>query len=382
MKNSVVRFVTVVGARPQFVKAAAVSRAITGYNAAESSRRRIDEIIVHTGQHYDANMSAVFFDELEIPEPRYNLGVGSGPQGRQTGAMLEKIEQVLLDEKPDGVLIYGDTNSTLAGALAAVKLHIPVAHVEAGLRSFNRRMPEEINRIVSDRASSILFCPTRTAVENLAREGITRGVHEVGDVMYDSVLFHAEMAARRSRILFTLSLAPKTYCLATVHRAENTDDRGRLREILAGLGGIKELVIVPLHPRTRRILESEAFELAGNIRVIDPVSYFDMLILEQNARIILTDSGGMQKEACFLAVPCITLRDETEWMESVNAGSNFLAGCERGRVAEGVAWAAAWTPPSGGKSFYGDGSASRAIVTILTSYDGERREQEHIERAT
>jgi len=365
--RDLLKVVTVVGARPQFIKAAAVSRAVARHNAEAAGKRHIEEIIVHTGQHYDANMSAVFFKELRIPEPRYNLGVGSGSHGRQTSAMLEGIERVLLDEKPDCVLIYGDTNSTLAGALAAVKLHITVAHVEAGLRSFNRRMPEEINRIVADCVSNLLFCPTRTAVENLTREGITKGVYNVGDVMYDSVLFNAALAAERSTILATLSLKPKSYCLATVHRAETTDDPARLREVMAGLARIDGPVIVPLHPRTRKVLESADVEVAPNVRVTEPISYLDILTLMSGARIVLTDSGGMQKESYFLGVPCVTLREETEWVELLDIGANFLAGSDRHRIAAGVAWAAAWTPPRAEEPLYGDGHAAGKIVARLSS---------------
>lgn len=364
------RVVTVVGARPQFIKAAAVSRAVARHDAEAAEKRPVDEIIVHTGQHYDANMSAVFFEELKIPEPRYNLGVGSGPQGRQTGAMLEGIERILVDEHPDCVLIYGDTNSTLAGALAAVKLHIPVAHVEAGLRSFNRRMPEEINRIVADCVSTLLFCPTRTAVENLAREGITRGVHNVGDVMYDSVLFYAALAAKGSTILSRLSVPPKSYALATIHRAENTDERSRLLELMGGLSSIGWPIIIPLHPRTRKVLDSANVKAGENMRIIDSVSYLDMLSLMQNARVILTDSGGMQKESFFLGVPCITLREETEWVELVDLGANFLAGCDRRRIAEGVAWAASWVAPRPDVPLYGDGKAAAAIVNVLARESG------------
>lgn len=364
------RVVTVVGARPQFIKAAAVSRAVARHNAEAAEKRPVEEIIVHTGQHYDANMSAVFFEELRIPEPRYNLGVGSGPHGRQTGAMLEGIERILIDERPDWVLIYGDTNSTLAGALAAVKLHVPVAHVEAGLRSFNRQMPEEINRIVADCVSTLLFCPTRTAVENLHREGVTKGVYNVGDVMYDSVLFYAGMAAEKSTILSRLSLTAKSYCLATIHRAENTDDLGRLAEIFAGLSAIEGMVLAPLHPRTRKIMATAAIEVGESVRIIEPVSYLDMLILEQSATVILTDSGGMQKEACFLDVPCVTLREETEWVELVDVGANFLAGCDRRRIADGIAWATGRVPRSAGESLYGDGNAAAAIVEALTRKGG------------
>ncbi len=330
-----VKITSVVGARPQFVKAAPVSRAVAAFNDS-SGDVRIEERIVHTGQHYDENLSRVFFDELKIPRPAIDLEVGSGAHGRQTGAMLERLEQDLLKEKPDWVLIYGDTNSTLAGALAAVKLHIPVAHVEAGMRSFNRRMPEEINRIVADVVSSLLFCSTATAAANLANEGITRGVHQVGDVMYDSLLFNAELAQQASDVMTRLSLEPESFYLATVHRAENTDDPKRLEGIVTAFEQIDSPIILPLHPRTRKSLGSELEKIGGRVRVVDPVPYLDMLSLEQNARLILTDSGGVQKEAYWFEVPCVTLRDETEWVELVEAGCNRLAGADPERILKAV----------------------------------------------
>ena len=365
------RIITVVGARPQFIKAAAVSRAVSAFNESRSGRR-IDERIVHTGQHYDKDMSDVFFDELQIPRPSVNLEVGSGPHGQQTGAMLERLERMLLEDTPDWVLIYGDTNSTLAGALAAVKLHIPVAHVEAGLRSFNRRMPEEINRVVADCLSSLLFCPTDTAVANLAQEGITEGVHQVGDVMYDSVLHNLKLAVESSDAMRRLGLEAKGFYLATIHRAENTDDPGRLGGILEAFEKIETPIILPLHPRTRKTLGAHLERLGGKIRVIDPVSYLDMLVLEQNTRMVLTDSGGMQKEAYWSSVPCVTLRDETEWVELVEAGCNVVAGVdpdairiaidkfERGRCR---------LPDGQPTDLYGDGHSAERIVAILT--DGQ-----------
>lgn len=317
-----VKIVSVVGARPQFIKAAAVSRVL---RVTEGVR----EILVHTGQHYDANMSDVFFEELEIPMPDYNLGIGSGSHGEQTGRMLEAIEKVLMEEKPDWVLVYGDTNSTLAGALAAVKLHIPVAHVEAGLRSFNRRMPEEINRVLTDHASDLLFAPTKTAVENLRHEGIPEGqIKLVGDVMYDAALFYGKMAEQKSRILDKLRLKPKEYILATVHRAENTDDPERLWAIFDALCEIacEIKVILPLHPRTRQaLIKTGMYDKATkNICLTEPVGYLDMIMLEKNARLIATDSGGVQKEAFFFRVPCVTLREETEWIELVEMGWNII----------------------------------------------------------
>ncbi len=315
------KIVTIVGARPQFIKAAAVSRVLRSSG--------VQEILVHTGQHYDQNMSEVFFAQLEIPPPDYHLGIGSGSHGLQTGRMLEAIESVLLKEKPNWVLVYGDTNSTLAGALAAVKLHIPVAHVEAGLRSFNRCMPEEINRVLTDHAAQLLFAPTNTAVENLRREGISASkIHLVGDVMYDAALYYGSKAEAESDILQQLRLESKGYILATVHRAENTDNPLRLGAIFRGLmevGG-EIPVVLPLHPRTRKALEREnlLLEASRNLRLIEPVGYLDMVHLEKNSRLIATDSGGIQKEAFFYRVSCITLREETEWVELVESGWNIL----------------------------------------------------------
>ncbi|MDW8234486.1 MAG: UDP-N-acetylglucosamine 2-epimerase (non-hydrolyzing), partial [Roseiflexaceae bacterium] len=307
--------VTIVGARPQFIKAAAVSRVL---------RLRHREVLVHTGQHYDANMSAVFFDELGIPPPDVNLAVGSASHGAQTGAMLAKIEEVLLAECPDWVLVYGDTNSTLAGALAAAKLHIPVAHVEAGLRSFNRAMPEEINRVLTDHISDLLLCPSETAVENLAREGITRGVVLIGDVMADALRLAVERAD--DSVLESSGVQQGSYALATVHRAENTDDPLRLQGILTGLTLLDMPVIFPAHPRARRAIAALGWTPPAHMRLIDPVGYLNMIALMRGARVVLTDSGGVQKEAYWLGVPCVTLRDETEWVETVTCGWNTLAG--------------------------------------------------------
>jgi len=363
--RSPLKIVTIVGARPQFIKAAAVSRAISEHNRVGG--RRIEEVIVHTGQHYDANLSQVFFDELEIGEPRYHLGVGSLSHGAQTGRMLEAIEPVLLEEKPDWVLIYGDTNSTLAGALAAKKLNLPTAHVEAGLRSFNRRMPEEINRVVADRISDLLFCPTKTAVANLAREGIACGVFQVGDVMYDASLYYRERARVRSRILERLGLEPERFVLATVHRAENTDDANRLVGILDGLARVAEQfrVILAIHPRTRKSIAQHRLEhRLGSTEVIDPVSYLDMIRLEETARTICTDSGGVQKEAFFFRVPCLTLREETEWVETVQYGWNRLVGAHPERIFRGV-FDSQGPPVREMASLYGDGGASNKIVAIL-----------------
>lgn len=354
------KVVTIVGARPQFIKAAPVSRVLR--------KAGHTEVLVHTGQHYDESMSAIFFLELEIPEPDVNLEIGSGPHGLQTAQMIMSIEKVLLAEKPDWVLIYGDTNSTLAGALAAVKLHIPVAHVEAGLRSFNRQMPEEYNRVIADHCSDLLFCPTQTAVGNLTKEGITQGVHLVGDVMYDSLLYSIQLAEKRSYILEKLKLKPKSYALATVHRAENTDDNDRLISIFQAFERIGQnglTIIVPLHPRTKKSIKDLNLKTQkSKINVIDPVGYLDMLLLEKNASIILTDSGGIQKEAYWFKVPCITLRDETEWVETLESGWNVLAGCDPERIIRSV------KEKNSRQQFQdacGKGQAAELIVHIFSS---------------
>ncbi len=359
------KIATIVGARPQFVKAAVVSRALRALPDCQ-------ETLIHTGQHYDENMSAVFFEELEIPAPDYHLGIGSGSHGQQTGRMLEGIENVLREEAPDWVLVYGDTNSTLAGALAAAKLLIPVAHVEAGLRSFNKRMPEEINRVLTDHVSDSLFAPTEAAVRNLEREGIAGGrVHLVGDVMYDAALYYAERAEAHSRILETLGLESGGYVLATVHRAENTDDPTRLAAIFAGLArnAAEAPVVLPLHPRTQAALTREGLlaQAEAKLRLIEPVGYLDMTQLEKNARVIVTDSGGVQKEAYFYRVPCVTLRDETEWVELVEAGwVRLLTPDSAERVAAGVR--AALGGPTGqekASNLYGGGRSAAQISALL-----------------
>ncbi|MBN1866077.1 UDP-N-acetylglucosamine 2-epimerase (non-hydrolyzing) [Candidatus Sumerlaeota bacterium] len=359
------KILTVVGARPQFIKAAMVSRAVARHNAAAlPTAPPVVEEIVHTGQHYDHGMSQAFFDEMEIPGPAVNLGVGSGTHGETTAAMLRGLEAEIVARRPDWVLVYGDTNSTLAGALAAAKLHVPVAHVEAGLRSFNKRMPEEINRLVADHVSTLLFCPTRAAVENLASEGIADGVHAVGDVMYDAALAFGDLARQHSDVLDRLGLAPKGYALATCHRAENTDSGERLAAILDGLGRVAESVpvVLPLHPRTRERIERFGFaKRAERLRTVEPVSFLDMIRLEQEARAILTDSGGVQKEAYFHGVPCVTLRDETEWVETVEAGWNTLAGAD----ADAIAQAARDASPGRPIADYGDGHAADKILSIL-----------------
>ncbi len=312
------RLVSVVGARPQFVKLAPVSCAL---------RQQHEEIIVHTGQHYDYRMSAQFFDELAIPTPNYNLGVGSGSHGAQTARMLESIEQVLMKERPDWVIVFGDTNSTLAGALAAAKLHIPIAHVEAGLRSFNRTMPEEINRVVTDHLSHRLFCPTETARKHANSEGITRGVEVVGDVMYDILLqARSKLHSRLRGLLLEWGVAPQGYLLVTVHRPSNSDDPVAMRNIAQALNKLEMPVIFPIHPRTRTRLKNYDITWGKHIQFIEPVGYLDMLALEQAAYRILTDSGGIQREAFLLGVPCVTMREETEWPETVEAGWNVLVG--------------------------------------------------------
>nr|QNO48825.1 UDP-N-acetylglucosamine 2-epimerase [Methanosarcinales archaeon ANME-2c ERB4] len=318
------KIVSVVGARPQFIKCAPLSREL---------RRMCEEIIIHTGQHYDYVMNKVFFDELEIPSPDHHLNIGSGTHGHQTGNMLKRIEDVLIEEKPDLVMVYGDTNTTLSGALAAVKLHITVAHVEAGLRSFDRRMPEEINRILTDHCSDILFCPTENAVKNLRREGVTRGIHLVGDIMVDALNENIEIAEKKSGILNELDLEPKKYYLITIHRAENTDDYERLKNIVDAACEIENLVF-PCHPRTEKYLKEFGLwdELVERVKVIQPVGYWDMLMLEKNAKKIVTDSGGIQKEAYILKVPCITLRMSTEWIETVEAGKNMLVDVNKNKI--------------------------------------------------
>lgn len=358
------KIVTVVGARPQFIKAAAVSRAIRAQETAV-----IEETIIHTGQHHDENMSAVFFQELDIPVPRYNLEIAGGHHGAMTGRMLEGIERILQSEKPDWLLVYGDTNSTLAGALAAAKLHIPVAHVEAGLRSFNMRMPEEVNRILSDRVSSILFCPTETAVRNLAKEGIVAGVHHVGDVMFDVALFYMEKARQESTVLARLGLKSGQFALATCHRAENTDDIQRLRGILSALASIARHtpVVLPLHPRTRKL--AAEYQLDGylsGLLLVEPLPYLDMVALEQAAGVILTDSGGVQKEAYFYEVPCITMRDETEWVETVDTGWNRLVGADEAAILAATDEVFNSQIQRLRTPAYGDGHASEKILAHLS----------------
>lgn len=421
MQSTELKIATVIGARPQFIKAAAISRAIAGYNKSQKKKRVIKEIIIHTGQHYDEKMSKLFFDELNIPKPDYNLEVGSASHGAQTGAMLAGIEEVLLKEKPDIVLTYGDTNSTLAGALAAAKLHILSGHVEAGLRSFNRRMPEEINRIVADRVSNILFCPTETAIQNLEKEGIqkvasTQATHldfksqvalNVGDVMYDSILYNETLSRRKSKILAELELISKgrtvdmnsairpnvhPYCLATVHRPENTDNPENLSKLLRAFSRIATgyKVILPLHPRTAKCLREigklpennlSAHSRDTGLTIIDPVGYLDMIQLEKSACAILTDSGGVQKEAFILRTACITLRNETEWVETVHAGWNTMTGADPDKIQDAFFALERWDRSGAPfdhcvsvnnngpeiQSPYGEGKAAEKILKILSA---------------
>lgn len=360
------KILTVVGARPQFIKAAPVSRALR--NAGHT------EFLVHTGQHYDHKMSRVFFEEMQLAEPDANLEIGSGSHGWQTGQMLMGLEMTMQQQRPDCVLVYGDTNSTIAASLAACKLQLPIAHVEAGLRSFNRTMPEEHNRVLTDHCSDWLFCPTQTAVENLSHEGLTRGVHLVGDTMLDAVLQFGKIARDRSDILNQLGVTPQSYLLATLHRPYNTDVPENLRAILDAFADTGETVVFPVHPRTRqKIAELDGTTRAttDNVKMIEPVGYLDMLMLEQNARLMLTDSGGMQKEAYFFGVPCVTLRPETEWVETVEAGWNVIAGAMRDQILRAViehTWPTAQPP-----QLFGDGHAAEKIVEHLAvSHSGRQ----------
>jgi UDP-N-acetylglucosamine 2-epimerase len=361
------KIISVVGARPQFVKLSALSREL---------RKNHTEIILHTGQHYDDELSRVFFSQLSIPRPDYNLGIGSADHGEQTGRMLTGIEQVLLFEKPDLVIVYGDTNSTLAGALAAAKRQIPVAHVEAGLRSFVRSMPEEINRVIADHVSSLLFCPTPTAVRNLKKEGITRGVHLVGDVMYDSFRSNLNLAEKRSTINKKLKLRKKEFYLLTLHRAENTDVEENLKKLVGILLSLKLKVVFPVHPRTRKRLSRLGLRTSllsvENLAMLEPVSYLDMLILEKNARFILTDSGGVQKEAFYLKTPCLTLRNETEWVETLKGGLNRLVGLDPDKIAKLIG--PRGRPPAGRRSAstLTTKGASRRIAKIISDFSKKR----------
>ncbi|MFW9882446.1 MAG: non-hydrolyzing UDP-N-acetylglucosamine 2-epimerase [Candidatus Thorarchaeota archaeon] len=350
------KIVSIVGARPQFIKAAPVSKQI---------RKKHQEILLHTGQHYDKELSKIFFDDLKIPKPDYNLGIGSDSHAKQIGKMLIEIEKVLLKEKPDFVLVYGDTNSTLAGAISAAKLQIHVAHVEAGLRSFDRRMPEELNRVMTDHISNILFCPTETAIKNLKKEGIVKGVFNIGDVMVDVLLNNLRLAAR-SKILTKLGLKKDQYLVATIHRPSNTDNKDNLKNIVEAFIGSEKKIIFPVHFRTQKYLRK--FKLliklnrSKNVKAIDPIGYYDFLWLMNNSKKILTDSGGIQKEAYILAKPCITLRENTEWVETIEEGWNVLVYTNKKKILKAILDFNPIKPP---KKLYGDGKASVEIVKIL-----------------
>lgn len=349
------KIVTIIGARPQFIKAAPLSIEI---------RKSFKEIIIHTGQHYDQSMSEIFFQELEISYPDYNLEVNQGNHGQQTGKMLIGIEEILVKEKPDIVLVYGDTNSTLAGALAASKLHIPIAHIEAGLRSFNRKMPEEINRILTDHISKYLFVPSKQSIKNLNNEGIDKGIFEVGDIMYDSVLLFKEKAKVKSSILSKLNLTNKDFHLLTIHRAENTSSPNNIQGIFDAISEIETLVIFPIHPRTKKFLSETNIKTPKNIISIDPLGYLDMLQLMEHSTYVLTDSGGMQKEAYYFKKPCITLRDETEWIETLAKGWNVLCGSNKDNILTGYE-KLSHCRDEDYLVLYGDGKTSEKIGSIL-----------------
>ncbi|OQX96618.1 UDP-N-acetylglucosamine 2-epimerase (non-hydrolyzing) [candidate division KSB1 bacterium 4572_119] len=355
------KIVSIVGARPQFVKAAPVSKEL---------RKNHEELILHTGQHYDKKMSKIFFDDLKISKPDINLGIGSESHAKQTAEILVGIEKYLIQEKPDWVIIYGDTNSTLGAALAASKLHIKIAHVEAGLRSFNMKMAEEINRIVADRLSNLLFCPTDTAVKNLSNEGITDSVYNIGDVMLDAAVQFAPIAEEKSNVLKQLSIKPKSYMLLTLHRAENTDYFENMESIIAALMDSKAQIVFPIHPRTVKYLKQynlyDVVKKSSNILLIEPVSFMDMIVLEKNASKILTDSGGIQKEAYFYKVPCVTMRDETEWVETVEDGWNIVVGANYDKIREAIE---GFSPSSVQQGHYGDGNASGQIKKLLEKYN-------------
>ena len=350
------KIASIVGVRPQFVKASVVSKQL---------RKEHEEVLVHTGQHYDYKMNNVFFSELNIPEPEYFLGIGSGSHGYQTGEMLKKIEEVLIKEEPDLVLTYGDTNSTLAGALAAAKLHIKTAHVESGLRSFDRSMPEEINRILTDHCSDLLFCPTKNAVDNLRKEGITTNVHLTGDVMADSLLYNKEIAETRSTILSDLDLNSKEYAVATIHRASNTDNKENLTNIVDAFSQLDETIIFPVHPRTQKLLKEYGLyeSLSSSVKLVEPLGFLDFIKLMAHSKMILTDSGGIQKEAYILKVPCITLRENSEWVETIEDGWNVLVGTDKEKIFQAVN---SFHPSLKlHKDRFGNGDAAEKIAAII-----------------
>jgi UDP-GlcNAc3NAcA epimerase len=349
------KIVSVVGARPEFIQAMPVSRAL---------RTEHQEILVHTGQHYDYKMSQTFFDELDIPVPDYNLGAGSASHTRQVSEIMLGMEDVLLKERPELVIIRGDTNSTLAGALVASKLNIPLAHIEAGERSFNRLMPEEINRLVADRLADLHFCVSEAAEKNLAAEGIINSVHWVGDVMLDALMYARPIARAKSTILKRLQIEPQRYSLATIHRAMNTDEPERLRQIISAFNQVSETIILPLHPRTQKVLSNLNVQINGHVQIIEPVGYFDMLTLEENARLIATDSGGVQREAYYMGIPCLTLRDESEWGATITTGWNKLVGADQKIIRDN--WFS-FTPPSEHPPIYGSGTTAQSIAAIIKS---------------
>jgi len=358
------KILTILGARPQFIKAGSVSREI-------AKHKNIEEIIVHTGQHYDANMSDIFFDEMKIPKPNYFLGIGGKSHGAMTGQMIEKIEEVALKENPDWVMVYGDTNSTLAGAIVASKLHIKLAHIEAGLRSFNMKMPEEVNRILTDRVSNILFCPTDTAIQNLQNEGYENldcKIVKSGDVMQDGAIFYKDLAVQ-PKIIQNSKLDIQNYILCTIHRAENTDDETRLKDIFESLNEIakEKQVILPLHPRTKKLLENLKLDIE-NLTLIDPVGYLEMVWLIDNCSLVMTDSGGLQKEAYFFQKQCITLRDETEWVELVECGANTLVGADKQMILEAYKNNSEFNSENSKLDLYGGGKASQNIIKELLEY--------------
>jgi UDP-GlcNAc3NAcA epimerase len=354
------RILTIIGARPQFVKAAVLSRLIQ----TNTWNMKFEEVLAHTGQHYDKNMSEIFFDEMKIPKPTFNLEVGSGNHGKMTGEMLIKIERLLLDIRPDYLLVYGDTNSTLAGALAASKLHIPVIHVEAGLRSYNMLMPEEQNRVLTDRISTFLFAPTQDAIDKLKKEGLTKGVYMVGDIMFDAALFYGGKMHENIVGLLKSKFSFDKFALATIHRAENTDNKYRLSQIVEGLGLIPLPIVLPLHPRTKKQLDLFGISVPQNIFVIEPLGYLSMLELEKNSECIFTDSGGVQKEAYFFGIPCFTLRDETEWIETIEMGWNNLVGADKDNLLNSYL---KFNKPSTLPQLFGDGNSGNKILEILDS---------------
>jgi len=356
------KILSIVGARPQFIKAAALSRQLNA--------KKLEEVLVHTGQHFDKNMAEIFFRQMEIPEPNYNLGINSLSHGAMTGRMIEKTEEVLLKEKPDVVVVFGDTNSTIAGALAAVKLHVPVAHVEAGLRSFNMKMPEEVNRILTDRISDLLFCPTQTAVDNLKKEGFDSFDSQViltGDVMYDVALYYSKISESRSSVLYEFMLNEKPFVLVTLHRQENTDDLDRLNAIIDALNELsgEYKIVLPVHPRTRKIIEKENIKL--NFVPIDPVGYFDIIELLKNCNFVISDSGGLQKEAFFFNKNCLVIRDETEWTELVELGYNFIVGANTRKIIKTVNILEEKKTAFDAKP-YGEGNAAEQIAIHLKQY--------------